>query len=149
MNAISRCSGIGKIFYSVLYEAMDLHLKSISHNYGELNVLKDINLEIKNREIVCIVGPSGCGKSTLLRIIGGLELPTSGKVLQLGEPPKDSLNPLTYIFQDFALLPWRSVEGNISLALEEHGLPKDTKAQIIRDVLERTKLKTCFTDLNL
>ena len=119
---------------------MDLHLKSISHSYGELNVLKDINLEIKHREIVCIVWPSGCGKSTLLRMIGGLEQPQSGQVLLLGEPPADSLNPLTYIFQDFALLPWRSVEGNVSLALEEHNLSKDTKAQIIRDVLERTKL---------
>ncbi len=126
---------------------MDLHLKSISHSYGELNVLKDINLEIKHREIVCIVGPSGCGKSTLLRMIGGLEQPHSGQVLQLGEPPTDSLNPLTYIFQDFALLPWRSVEGNILLALEEHSLSKAAKGKIIHDVLERTKLSEFATAL--
>jgi NitT/TauT family transport system ATP-binding protein len=119
---------------------MDLHLEAVSHNYDELSVLNDINLEIIHREIVCIVGPSGCGKSTLLRIIGGLEKPRSGQVLQLGEPPANSLNPLTFIFQDFALLPWRSVSGNISLALEEHDLSKSAKEQIIQDVLERTKL---------
>jgi NitT/TauT family transport system ATP-binding protein len=119
---------------------MDLHLEAVSHNYGELSVLNDINLEIKQSEIICIVGPSGCGKSTLLRIIGGLEKPQSGQVMQLGEPPADSLNPLTYIFQDFALLPWRSVSGNISLALEDHNLSKSAMQQIIDDVLERTKL---------
>ena len=124
---------------------MDLHLEAVSHSYGELNVLKDINLEIRSREIICIVGPSGCGKSTLLRMIGGLEKPQVGRVLQLGEPPMGSLNPLTYIFQDFALLPWRSVEGNISLALEEHNLSKQVKEQIVHDVLARTKLSE-FSD---
>ena len=119
---------------------MDIRLEAISHEYGKLSVLKNINLEINHREIVCIVGPSGCGKSTLLRIIGGLELPTSGHVSQVGEPPNDSLNPLTYIFQDFALLPWRTVKGNISLALEDHDLSKSAVDGIINDVLARTKL---------
>lgn len=119
---------------------MDLRLENISHSYGEVDVLSNIDLEINHREIVCIVGPSGCGKSTLLRFIGGLEQPTRGRVAQIGEPPKDSLNPLTYIFQDFALLPWRTVKGNISLALEDHGLGGAKLDAIIKDVLERTKL---------
>jgi NitT/TauT family transport system ATP-binding protein len=75
-----------------------------------------------------------------LRFIGGLEQPTKGRVVQIGEPPKDSLNPLTYIFQDFALLPWRTVRGNISLALEDHGLGGAKLDAIIKDVLARTKL---------
>ena len=119
---------------------MDLHLNNISHYYGDLEVLSDINLDIPSGQIVCIIGPSGCGKSTLLRIIGGLERPDSGKILQVGAPPKGCLNPLTYIFQDFALLPWRSVEGNISLALEDHGIGKSDRHAIISDVLTRTKL---------
>lgn len=119
---------------------MDLSLRHIRHSYDDVEVLRDINLEITQGQIVCIIGPSGCGKSTLLRIIGGLERPDAGEVLQLGEPPADCLNPLTYIFQDFALLPWRTVEGNVSLALEDHRLGATETAAIIEDVLARTKL---------
>ena len=96
---------------------MDLRVENLSHRYDDLDVLRDIDLEIKTGEIVCVIGPSGCGKSTLLRLLGGLEQPSEGQVLQVGEPPAGSLNPLTYVFQDFALLPWRSVEGNVSLVL--------------------------------
>ena len=119
---------------------MDLHIENISHSYEKLEVLKDINLFIKEKEIVCIVGPSGCGKSTLLRLIGGLEKPSKGKVMQIGEPSKASLNPLTYIFQDFALLPWKNVYDNIALVLENHNLSKNEIDAIIEDVLKRTKL---------
>jgi NitT/TauT family transport system ATP-binding protein len=119
---------------------MDLNLKHISHRYGDLEVFRDINLHILQGQIVCIIGPSGCGKSTLLRVIGGLEQPSVGEVLQIGDPPKNSLNPLTYIFQDFALLPWRSVEGNVSLVLEDHSISREYRGQIIQDVLNRTKL---------
>jgi NitT/TauT family transport system ATP-binding protein len=119
---------------------MDLVIDNITHRYGQTDVLENINFELKSGEIVCIIGPSGCGKSTLLRFIGGLERPTSGRVLIAGEPPTGSLNPLTYIFQDFALLPWRTVEGNVSLVLEDHGIRGDKAEAIIEDVLRRTKL---------
>ncbi len=124
---------------------MDLRLAGVSHTYGETEVLRDINLDIPSGQIVCIVGPSGCGKSTLLRMLGGLEQPTSGEVLQLGTPPAGCLNPLTYVFQDFALLPWRSVRGNVALVLEDHSLDAAARARIIDDVLARTKL-TEFAD---
>ncbi|WP_233155473.1 ABC transporter ATP-binding protein [Arenibacterium arenosum] len=103
-------------------------------------VLQDIDLRIPTGEILCIVGPSGCGKSTLLRLIGGLERPDEGRVLQDGAPPPGCLNPLTYVFQDFALLPWRSVGGNVTLVLEDHRLDGDERAAIIDDVLARTNL---------
>ena len=119
---------------------MDLRLRNVSHSYGDVHVLDAIELEIKSGEIVCIIGPSGCGKSTLLRIIGGLEKPDAGEILQIGAPPPGSLNPLTYIFQDFALLPWRSVEGNVSIALEDHPIARAERHRIIDDVLARTKL---------
>ncbi len=124
---------------------MDLRLAGVSHTYGETEVLRDVNLDIPSGQIVCIVGPSGCGKSTLLRMLGGLEQPTSGQVLQLGTPPAGCLNPLTYVFQDFALLPWRSVRGNVALVLEDHSLDAAARARIIDDVLARTKL-TEFAD---
>ena len=119
---------------------MDIRLDGISHSYDDFEVLRDISLNIVSGQIVCIVGPSGCGKSTILRLIGGLERPKLGRILQLGEPPIDCLNPLTYIFQDFALLPWRSVSGNISLVLEDHGIKGAAAKKIIADVLARTKL---------
>ena len=119
---------------------MKIILDDVSHRYGETEVLKNISFSLADGEIVCIIGPSGCGKSTLLRFVGGLERPESGKVLLSGEPPAGSLNPLTYVFQDFALLPWRTVEGNISLVLEDHGIRDGKAREVIDDVLARTKL---------
>ena len=120
---------------------MELSLRSVAKSYGGLTVLDGISLDIASGEILCLVGPSGCGKSTLLRMIGGLEMPDSGAVLQLSEPPANSLNPLTYIFQDFALLPWRSVQDNVALVLEgQPSVSRSERAAIIADVLARTKL---------
>ena len=119
---------------------MDLRLEGISHNYGSLKVLESIDLAIEHGKILCVVGPSGCGKSTLLRLIGGLERPSAGQVMQIGEAPSDSLNPLTYIFQDFALLPWRTVAGNINLVLEDQKLSRQRRKDIVENVLQRTKL---------
>jgi NitT/TauT family transport system ATP-binding protein len=119
---------------------MDLQLRNVSHAYGDLAVLDGIDLDIESGQIVCIIGPSGCGKSTLLRLIGGLERPDHGEILQIGAPPAGCLNPLTYIFQDFALLPWRTAEGNVSLALEDHPMAPGERRRIIDDVLARTKL---------
>jgi NitT/TauT family transport system ATP-binding protein len=119
---------------------MDIALDRIEHSYGQTTVLRDISLDVPTGQIVCLVGPSGCGKSTLLRIIGGLERPSGGRVLQQGQPPRGCLNPLTFIFQDFALLPWRTVHGNISLVLEDHTISSVDAQQIIDDVLTRTKL---------
>ncbi len=119
---------------------MELIIDHVGHDYGETQVLRDISFTVKHGEIVCVIGPSGCGKSTLLRLIGGLERPDTGQVLAAGDPPAGSLNPLTYIFQDFALLPWRTVEGNVSLVLEDHGIKGRAARAIIDDVLRRTKL---------
>ncbi len=119
---------------------MDLSLNGVSHSYGNVEVLRDITLNVPSGQIVCIVGPSGCGKSTLLRMAGGLERPDQGEILQVGEPPEDCLNPLTFIFQDFALLPWRTVDGNVRLVLEDHGIRGERGEAIVADVLARTNL---------
>ncbi len=137
MAAVSSHAGLLSGSYRV---GMDIKLDGISHHYGHTEVLRNISLEIPAGQIVCLVGPSGCGKSTLLRLIGGLERPGNGRVLQVGAPPADSLNPLTFVFQDFALLPWRSVKGNVSLVLEDHGIRGKRSKAIIDDVLNRTKL---------
>jgi len=126
---------------------MDLRLEGISHRYDGAPVLENVSLDIPQGQIVSIIGPSGCGKSTLLRITGGLEQASAGRVMMLGDPPPGCLNPLTYIFQHFALLPWRSVEGNVSLVLEDHPLGSAERREIIADVLARTRLSDFRTAL--
>ena len=119
---------------------MELRLDGVSHGYGATEVLRDVTLDVPSGRVLCVVGPSGCGKSTLLRLIGGLERPEVGTVTQHGVPPDGCLNPLTYVFQDFALLPWRDVAGNVSLVLEDHALTDAERRARIADVLARTRL---------
>ncbi len=120
--------------------AFELIVERIHHQYGALSVLEDISFNIRQGEILAIVGPSGCGKSTLLGIVGGLLRPTSGMVSVHGPMPPDSLNPFTYIFQDFALLPWRTVAGNVRMPLEHHPLSRAERSARVNDALARTGL---------
>jgi NitT/TauT family transport system ATP-binding protein len=119
---------------------LELRCEGISHRYGDVSALEGIDLAVREGECLALIGPSGCGKSTLLGIMGGILAPSAGRVLATGAAPQGCLNPVTYIFQDFALLPWRTVEANIALPLEHHGLDaKDRKARI-DDALARTGL---------
>src|SRR6266513_2471008 len=101
---------------------MDLIADHISHRFGALEVLENVSFAVRSGEVVAIVGPSGCGKSTLLSILGGLLQPSAGRAELRGAPPPGSLNPLTFVFQDFALLPWSTVEQNIEFPLLHTGL---------------------------
>jgi NitT/TauT family transport system ATP-binding protein len=120
--------------------AMDVIVDVKRHSYDQLLVLEDIQMHVREGEIVAVIGPSGCGKSTLLSIVGGILKASVGGVYLEGQAPADCLNPLTFIFQDFALLPWRSVAKNVALVLEHHNLkPEDVRARV-NDVLQRTGL---------
>ncbi len=119
---------------------MELLVEGVGHRYGDLAVLEDIDLRVRPGEILSLIGPSGSGKSTLLGIMGGLLRPSRGLVQTRGRPPDGCLNPLTYVFQDFALLPWRSVAGNVSLALEHHGLGRAERRDRVAGVLARMGL---------
>jgi len=90
---------------------------------------------------VAVVGPSGCGKSTLLRILGGLERPSAGQALLTGEPPAGSLNPLTFVFQDFALLPWADVLRNVGFGLELRGIEREKREEVARKYIAEVGLK--------
>src|SRR5260221_543878 len=96
---------------------MDLIADHISHRFGTLDVLDKVSFQVASGEVVAIVGPSGCGKSTLLSILGGLLRPSGGQAELRRAPPADSLNPLTFVFQDFALLPWCTVAENVEFPL--------------------------------
>jgi NitT/TauT family transport system ATP-binding protein len=124
---------------------MDLIASRISHKFGTLDVLTDVSFAIRTGEVVAIVGPSGCGKSTLLSILGGLLQPNKGRAELRGEPPAGSLNPLTFVFQDFALLPWDTVRENVAFPLLHTGLSASEREAIVADALRRTGL-TDFRD---
>jgi multiple sugar transport system ATP-binding protein len=105
-----------------------LQLKSIRKAYGNHDVLKGIDLEVKDGEFVIFVGPSGCGKSTLLRSIAGLEDVTSGTVLINGQdvtvtPP--AKRGIAMVFQSYALYPHLTVKDNMGLGLKQAGMPKN------------------------
>src|SRR3981081_815025 len=119
---------------------MDLISDHISHRFGTLDVLDKVSFTVRSGEVVAIVGPSGCGKSTLLSILGGRVQPTEGEADLGGAPPADSLNPLTFVFQDFALLPWCTVEQNVEFPLAHTGLSATERRAVIDDALRRTGL---------
>jgi NitT/TauT family transport system ATP-binding protein len=119
---------------------MELIADHISHRFGALEVLDDVSFTVSSGEVVAIVGPSGCGKSTLLSILGGLLQPSAGQAELRGAPPPGSLNPLTFVFQDFALLPWCTVEENVEFVLLHTGLSATERAAIVADALRRTGL---------
>src|ERR1700759_393345 len=119
---------------------MDLIADHITHRFGALAVLDDISFTVSAGEVVAIVGPSGCGKSTLLSILGGLLQPISGAPELRGTPPADSLNPLTFVFQDFALLPWATVEENVEFPLLHTQLSAAQRRALVDDALRRTGL---------
>ncbi len=116
-----------------------LSVEGASHAYRTLPVLEDVTLHAEPGQVLVIVGPSGCGKSTLLGIMGGLIQPSRGAVRTEGAVAPDCLNPLTYVFQDFALLPWRSVAGNIALPLEGR-LPRAARNERVAEALRLTGL---------
>jgi len=90
-----------------------------------LLVLNDINLTLKEGEIVGLLGRSGSGKSTLLRLISGLAQPVSGQVVYRGQPVRGPAPGIAMVFQTFALFPWLTVLENVQLGLEALGLPED------------------------
>jgi len=119
--------------------SLQIMLHGVCHAYDDLAVLEDIDLVAQPGEVMVLVGPSGCGKSTLLGIVGGMLAPSAGAVRCDGEIPNDCLNAFTYVFQDFALLPWRTVAGNIALVLEDR-LPRAQRDARVAEVLALTGL---------
>ena len=111
-----------------------LEIKNLHKNFGDKEVLKGINIQIKDGEIIGIIGPSGCGKSTLLRSINLLEVPTSGQVILDGDDLIDN-NDLTVlrrkvgmVFQQFNLFENMNVLNNIIFAPVKLGILKEKEA---------------------
>jgi NitT/TauT family transport system ATP-binding protein len=99
---------------------------------GELLVLDNVDVTLKDGEIVALLGRSGSGKSTLLRIIAGLIKPSAGEVIYRGEPIKGPADGVAMVFQTFALFPWLTVLQNVEAGLEALGVdPKESRKRAL------------------
>ena len=104
-------------------------------------ILDDVSLNIEKGEFICLLGPSGCGKSTLLNAMAGFLKPTSGEIkIENQIVQKPSMKYVT-IFQNYGLLPWRTVQKNVELGLETQKYSKEKKAQIASHYLKMVGLE--------
>lgn len=98
-------------------------------------ILDDITLSIDRGEFVCLLGFSGCGKSTLLNLLAGFDQPTSGRITVDGQPVTRPSSSRVMIFQQYGLLPWRTVEQNVMLGLEAQRLPRVDRQRLAEEYL--------------
>ncbi|MEV6677572.1 ABC transporter ATP-binding protein [Streptomyces erythrochromogenes] len=113
--------------------------------FGDFTALDGIDLEIRSGEFLVVVGPSGCGKSTLLDLLGGLSTPTSGRILLDGKPVTGPGLDRGIVFQQYALLPWRTALGNVEFGLEATGVPRRERRPRAQEFLDLVGL-TGFED---
>ncbi len=107
-----------------------LRIVDLTKRFGTFEALKDINLEVSQSELICLLGPSGCGKTTVLRCIAGLETPTAGQIFQNGvdiAPFPPDKRDFGIVFQSYALFPNLTVNENLAFGLKNR---KFTKHQI-------------------
>lgn len=113
--------------------------KSYSSGSRRIEILRDINLDVAEGEFVAIVGYSGSGKTTLMQIVAGLLPPDTGKVFLNGEAVSGPSPTMGLMFQNYSLLPWLNVNGNIDLAIRSSGA-RFTKAQRSKRIVELLSL---------
>ncbi|HCO55405.1 MAG TPA: sugar ABC transporter ATP-binding protein, partial [Pelagibacterium sp.] len=121
----------------------DLQITNLYKRYGNVEVLKDINLDIKSGEFIVFVGPSGCGKSTLLRTISGLETISAGQ-LEIGGRVVNDVAPskrgIAMVFQSYALYPHMTVFDNMAYSLKLTRTPKDEIRKKVEAAAEMLQL---------
>jgi NitT/TauT family transport system ATP-binding protein len=106
---------------------MSLELDRVRLSYNGVPVIDGLSLSVSPGEILVLTGPSGCGKSTVLRALAGLMVPEDGRVLADGAQVMSTSGDRAMVFQENALLPWRTVRSNIELALRLRGAPRATR----------------------
>jgi len=116
-----------------------VHFKDVKKSYGDVTVIEDLNLAIRDEEFMVLVGPSGCGKSTLLRMLAGLEEITGGEVSIDGKvvndlPPKN--RDIAMVFQSYALYPHMTVRENLQFGLRIRHTPKAEMEKLVSEAAE-------------
>ena len=121
-----------------------LEIRGVSKKFGEFIAVNNVDLDIYQGELFCLLGGSGCGKTTLLRMLAGFEKPTSGQILIDGQdmsevPPYK--RPTNMMFQNYALFPHMTVEKNIAFGLEQDGIAKTEISDKIDSILKLVELQ--------
>jgi multiple sugar transport system ATP-binding protein len=108
----------------------------VTKRYGDVVAVKDLSLEVEDREFLVLLGPSGCGKSTALRMIAGLEEVTEGKIW-IGDQVVNDIEPkerdVAMVFQSYALYPHMTVERNVAFPLKSRSVPKEERERLVRE----------------
>ena len=121
-----------------------LEIRGVSKKFGEFIAVNNVDLDIYQGELFCLLGGSGCGKTTLLRMLAGFEKPSSGQILIDGQdmsevPPYK--RPTNMMFQNYALFPHMTVEKNIAFGLEQDGITKTEISDKIDSILKLVELQ--------
>ena len=120
-----------------------IQIQNVSKHFGDFVAVKNIDLDIYQGELFCLLGGSGCGKTTLLRMLSGFEIPTEGKIFIDGidmtnVPPYE--RPVNMMFQSYALFPHMTVENNVAYGLKRDGVDKDQIALRVEEMLAMVEL---------
>ncbi|MQY02520.1 ABC transporter ATP-binding protein [Actinomadura macrotermitis] len=121
-------------------DGLALRAEGVALGYGGRPVVTDLDLDVRPGEVLVIAGPSGCGKSTLLRAFAGLLPAAAGRVTAGGEPVTGPSADRALVFQDDALLPWRTARRNVELPLAIRGVPRGERRERAAHWLERVGL---------
>jgi spermidine/putrescine transport system ATP-binding protein len=124
-------------------EPPEIRLSNVTKRFGDVTAVDDVSLSVYPGEFLTLLGPSGCGKTTTLRMIGGFDLPTTGRIELRGrdvtnDPP--DRRPVNMVFQSYALFPHLDVAGNIAFGLKRRGVAGDEIARRTGAILEKVNL---------
>lgn len=117
-----------------------IDVEDVSYSFGELRIMEDISFSSQLNQFVSLIGPSGCGKSTLLRIMAGLIKPDTGEVLYKGRRVEGPIKEISFVFQDFGLLPWLTNLENVKIGLSAANMSEERKTAAAKKLLAQFKL---------
>ena len=122
-----------------------ISLRGLTKRFGSVVAVDDLCLDVADGELIALLGPSGCGKTTLLRLTAGLVAPDEGSITVAGTPLTRPRKDACMVFQNFGLLPWRTVAGNVEFPLEIDGVATGERRELARRFVELVGL-TPFRD---
>jgi NitT/TauT family transport system ATP-binding protein len=116
-----------------ILSARGISKSHLDHRLGQqVDALRDVSVNVGHHEFVSVIGPSGCGKSTFLRIVAGLDRPSAGEIMVAGRRVSRPGADRGMVFQEYALLPWKTTQKNIEFGPLLKGIPKAERAEIAR-----------------